>query len=315
MDPYSPTLDPLPSRELAAFVAAVNTGAIGTAADSLSLTQSAVTKRLQSLERRVGLSLLTRSHTGVQATAAGRALYPDAKEALLALARAAETLHAEKAAVGQRLSLAASHTIGAFLLPSWLAAFTANAPATEPRVTVTNTAGVLSAVNAEGVEIGLLPDPTPHGELEILHLGYDELVVVVAATHPWARRRTIAPSELCSEPFVTREQGSGTRAAAIRAASSLGVELKPTHETSSTEALKRTVARGGFTIMSTFALSDERAAGQLSTLRLTGTPLRRELCAIRHRASAPQRTAAQFWSWLADVVIDARRPSQPGITR
>lgn len=54
--------------------------------------------------------------------------------------------------------------------------------------------------------------------------------------------------------------------------------------------------------MSTFALSDERAAGQLSTLRLTGTPLRRELYAIRRRASTPRRTATQFWSWLADLV-------------
>jgi len=305
VDPYPPALEPLPSRELAAFVAVVESGGIGAAADSLSLTQSAVTKRLQSLERRVGLSLLTRSHTGVQPTAAGSALYPDAKQALLALARAARTLHAEKSASEQRLTLAASHTIGTFLLPTWLAAFTSTAPATEPQVTITNTAAVLSAVRARDVDVGFLPDPAPHEELEILHLGCDELVVVVAQAHPWARAGTIAPSELSSEPFVTREQGSGTRAAAIRAARCLGVELKPAHETSSIEAVKRTVARGGFTIMSELALGDERSAGQLRTLRLTGTSLRRELCAVRRRASTPEHTATQFWSWLADAVADA----------
>ena len=139
----------------------------------------------------------------------------------------------------------------------------------------------------------------------MIHLGYDELVVVVAAAHPWARRRTIAPSNLSSEPFVTREPGSGTRATAIGAARSLGVELKPTHETNSTEALKRTVARGGFTIISALALGDERSAGELSTLRLTGTSLRRELCAVKHRGHTPNHTATRFWSWLTDAVADS----------
>jgi len=304
VDPDRTALEPLPSRELAAFVAAVETGAIGAAADSLSLTQSAVTKRVQSLERRVGLSLLTRSHTGVQPTAAGSTLYPDAKQALLALARAANTLQSEKVTGEQRLSLAASHTIGAFLLPSWLAAFTATAPATEPQVSVTNTAGVLSALHAHEVDIGFLPDPAPDEELETIHLGHDELVVVVAATHPWARTRTIAPSELSSEPFVTREQGSGTRAAAIQAVRSLGVELKPAHETSSTEALKRTVAGGGFTIISALALGDERSAGPLHALRIKGTSLRRELCAVKQRDSTLQHTATRFWSWLTDAMPD-----------
>jgi DNA-binding transcriptional LysR family regulator len=301
MHASKPTLEPLPSRELAAFVAAVETGAIGAAADSLSLTQSGVSKRVQSLERRVGLSLLTRTHTGVQPTAGGRALYPDAKEALLVLARAANTLQSERVSGEQRLSLAASHTIGALLLPSWLAAFTATASATEPQVSVTNTAGVLSAVHAHEVDIGFLPDPEPDEQLEMIHLGYDELVVVVAATHRWAHTPTVAPSELASEPFVTREQGSGTRATAIRAARALGVDLKPTHETNSTEALKRTVARGGFTIISALALDDNRSSRPLRALRLTGASLRRDLRAVKPRGGRAGQRATQFWSWLAEA--------------
>jgi DNA-binding transcriptional LysR family regulator len=309
VDPLHPPLEPLPSRELAAFAAAVDAGAIGAAADSLSLTQSAVSKRLQSLERRVGVSLLTRSHTGVHPTAAGSALYPDAKEVLQTLARAAQALHSARAACEHRLSLGASHTIGEYLLPSWLAAFTTTSPATRPHVTVTNTEGVMRAVHAHDVDIGFIPDPALREELETLRLGADELVVVVAATHPWTRARTVTPSQLASEPFVTREEGSGTRAAAIRAARAVGVQLKPMHETSSTEALKRTVARGGFTIMSALALHDERSAGQLRSLRLKGTSMRRELYAVKHRARAPGQTAARFWSWLKHAVAEAATPT------
>ena len=60
--------DPLSGRELAAFVTAVESGTVQGAADALALTQSAATKRLQALERRVGYPLLERTAQGVRAT-------------------------------------------------------------------------------------------------------------------------------------------------------------------------------------------------------------------------------------------------------
>ncbi len=246
--------EPLPSRELAAFVAAVDAGTIGAAADSLSLSQSAVTKRLQSLERRVGHSLLARSHTGVQPTEAGSAFYPDAKAALSSLARAAEILDGERTASERRLSLAASHTIGTFLLPGWLTAFTAADGPAAPHVSVVNSGAVLAAVHNREVDIGFLPDPPALDHLDAIYVGQGrELVVVVGCGHRWARARSVTPSQLTSEPFFTREEGSGTRTASLASLRRLGVELHPDLETSSTEALKRTLRGGGFTIMSSLA--------------------------------------------------------------
>ena len=298
VDPSVPELEPLPSRELAAFVAAVDTGGIGAAADSLSLTQSAVTKRIQSLERRLRTTLLQRSHSGVRPTAAGRALYPDANQGLLALARAAEALQHQRIAGERRLSLAASHTIGTFLLPRWLAAFKTTAPAARPSVSVVNSDGVLAAIHAHDADIGFVPDPAPHDGLDLLHVGDDELVVVVGTSHRWARSGRVTPSQLASEPFLTREEGSGTRAAGIQALRSLGIELQPQLQTSSIEVLKRTVVGGGFTIMSALAIGDERSANQLQALRVKGASMHRELFAIKRRAGRLEHTALQFWSWL-----------------
>src|SRR6185312_13685197 len=86
------TPDPLSGRELAAFVAAVDAHTLHAAADTLALTQSAVTKRVAALERRVGQKLLERGRSGVRPTAAGRALYPEARAALAALERARRAL-------------------------------------------------------------------------------------------------------------------------------------------------------------------------------------------------------------------------------
>ncbi|MEN0015159.1 MAG: LysR family transcriptional regulator, partial [Solirubrobacteraceae bacterium] len=63
--------DPVAGSELAALVASVQAGSVHGAADLLNLTQSAVTKRLQRLETRLGVQLLVRSARGVLLTPAG----------------------------------------------------------------------------------------------------------------------------------------------------------------------------------------------------------------------------------------------------
>ncbi len=302
--------EPLPSRELAAFVAAVDAGTVSAAADSLSLSQSAVTKRLQSLERHVGRALLTRSHAGVQPTTAGRELYDDAKAALSTLEHAAEALERGRAASERHVSLAASHTIGTFLLPAWLTAFGADGPA-KPQISVVNSGQVLAAVRGREVDIGFLPDPPALDHLDALYVGRDELVVVVGRGHRWAGAQSIAPSELTAEPFFAREEGSGTRTASLASLRGLGVELHPDLETTSTEALKRTLRGGGFTIMSSLAISEEMLSEQLHPILLEDLRLHRRLFAVRRQDSRPRGAARRFWSWLR-ANCEPEDPSRTG---
>jgi DNA-binding transcriptional LysR family regulator len=297
VDPSALGREPLPSRELAAFVAAVEAGTIGAAADSLTLSQSAVTKRLQNLESQVGCALLVRSHRGVEPTAAGEALYPEAKAALASLARAAEAVEADRAAGEGRLRIAASQTIGSFLLPRWLAAFEAIAAASS-RVTVVNSEAVIEAVRDHEADIGFLPDAASLGGLDALEVGQDELVVVVGREHSWARTDSVTPAQLDSEPFFTREEGSGTRAASLAGLRELGVELHPSLETSSTETLKLAVRHGGFTIMSSLAIAEEICRDQLHPLRLKGACLGRRLFAVRRRDVPMTGATRRFWAWL-----------------
>jgi DNA-binding transcriptional LysR family regulator len=100
------------------------------------------------------------------------------------------------------------------------------------------------------------------------------------------------------EPFFTREEGSGTRAAAIEAIRSLGVELQPQLVTGSTEALKQAVLPEGFTINSSLAIDDERPANQLRAIRIKGAGLRRALYAVKCRDRRLRHAAPHFWSWL-----------------
>jgi DNA-binding transcriptional LysR family regulator len=289
--------DPLPGRDLAAFVTAVESGTVQGAADALHLTQSAATKRLQALERRVGRALFERGSHGLRPTAAGGVLYPLAREALAVLERAETAVRSPDNA--PLLSIHASRTIGVTLLPEWLASFRATAPPCRVSAAVTNSEEVVHAVRDGAAEIGFIEGPAASlPGLRELVVAHDEIRVIVASDHPWARRREVALSALAGEPLLAREVGSGTRAVATARFADAGVHLQPALEVSSAEALKRAVLSGGFTVLSERVVAGEIAAGTLVAVAVPGVDLRRSLRAVRRARPAPQGPARAFWLWL-----------------
>lgn len=293
--------EPLSGRDLAAFVAAVETANVHGAADALGLTQSAVSKRIAALERRAGVELLQRGRLGVRPTTAGRLLYPEAKHALAALARAAAVTERVQETRRHELRLAASHTIGEFLLPAWLADFrAANADELHAQVDVVNSTGVLAAVRERSVEIGFVEGLDSLDGLEHLDLMRDELVVVVAPGHRWTRRRAVAPEELAREPYLSREADSGTRAVATAALRSHRVTLEPALETPSTQGLKRAVLSGGFTVLSRVTVQAETQARTLAALPVASVELHRQLRAVRRAGAAADGAPRALWRWLRE---------------
>jgi DNA-binding transcriptional LysR family regulator len=304
--------DPVASGELAAFLAAYEAGTVQGAADALTLTQSAVTKRIQSLERRLGAALFARGRLGVTPTELGRTIYPPAKEALAQLATVALAAEAARAGDHGDLRLSASLTIGEFLLPAWLSAFRAQEPGLHPQLEVVGSTAVLAAVRDRRAAIGFVEgEATPDG-FESLVVARDALVLAIAPDHPWARRATVPIGALATGAggaYLTRERDSGTRAVATAALAAHGIELTPALEVASIQGLKRMITSGGFSLLSRLAIADEVRAGTLVACELASVDLSRELRAVRlaRRGSAggdpaitSGRAARRFWSWLAE---------------
>ncbi len=290
--------NPLAGGELAAFVAAVEAGSVHGAADTLQLTQSAVTKRLQALERRIDGRLLERGRFGARPTDLGRAVYPAAKGALQALGEVAGVVERSRAGGGMDLRLSASHTIGEYLVPGWLAAFRLHRPEIHPQLEIVNSPGALDAVREQRSDIAFVEGLDPLDGLDAVTVARDELAVVVSADHAWARRRGVALGDLHSEPYLTREAASGTRAVATTVLAQAGVELAPSLQAASLQSLKRALTGGGFTLISRLTVEAEQRDGTLVGLPIRGLGLERELRAVRRRRPAPTRAARAFWRWL-----------------
>ena len=296
----APPTDPLAAAGLAAFVAVFEATTVHGAADALNLTQSAVTKRLQALERRAGVELFERGRFGMRPTGAGRLLYPEAKQALAALDHAQAVLDGHREIAGRALSLAASHTIGEFLLPGWLGEFRRLEPGMRAQIEILNSAAVLDAVRARHAPIGFVEGVDMLEGFESVVVARDTIVVVVAAGHPWARLRSIDPHRLAEEPYITRESGSGTRAVAQDALARVGVEPSPTLETASLQSIKRALLDGGYSLLSPLAVDAERREGSLCAIPLRGASLSRELRAVHDRRTHLTGLPRRFWSWLCE---------------
>jgi DNA-binding transcriptional LysR family regulator len=291
--------DPLSSRELAAFAAAVETGSVQGASEALDLTQSATTKRIQALERRLGVSLLVRGRHGVRPTDEGMALYPEARRGLDALALAEQAVAGRRAA--RPLRIAASHTVGEALLPTWLTAFRAELPGVHPQVDVINSPGAIAAVREDRADVGFVEGLDPLDGLDTEVVARDQIVLVVATGHRWANRRAVNPRELAGGRWISRESGSGTRAVATAALAKVGVELSPDLSLASLEGVKRSLAAGGFALISALALEPDLAAGRLVTVPLKDLRIERSLIAVRRAGGHPTEQARRFWSWLPSV--------------
>ncbi|MBJ7332488.1 MAG: LysR family transcriptional regulator [Solirubrobacteraceae bacterium] len=301
--------DPLSGPGLAAFVAAIEAGTVQGAAETLELTQSAVTKRIQALERRVGVPLFLRDHGGLQLTDAGRVLYPEARQALAALRHAADAVAAHRGKAGHELRLSASPTIGEVLLPGWLAAYRDRDPAMRAIVDIATSTSVLRAVRRGEAEIGFVEGTDPLDGVEARTLVEDELVVVITADHPWARRRAIAAADLTALGYVARETGSGLRAVADAGLHAVGVELVPELEMASTQGVKHALDRGTFALLSTLAVAGDQRAGTLRAVPLGDADLSRKLRAVRRARARRSETAASFWRWLSRAASPARSAS------
>lgn len=290
-----PLPEPIPDlHALDLLVSVGERGSIRAAAQAHGITQPAASMRMRSLERVLGLSLLERSPTGSRLTPAGQA----ATEWAGAVLQTVRTLQAGAAALrddkASHLKIAASLTVAEYLLPRWLQLLSADHTEVAVSLEMGNTAHVGALVDGGAVALGFIEGARPPGRLRSREICADELVVVVARRHPWARRRRpITAGELAASPLILRERGSGTREVLDRALDARGMAVRASMEMGSTTAIKAAVAAGGSPgVLSALAVATERRQGSLVVVPCHDMELGRVIRAI-WRSDQPLTGAAQ----------------------
>ncbi|QBR03702.1 LysR family transcriptional regulator [Paraburkholderia pallida] len=280
---------------LAAFFAVVETGSVTAASQRLHISQPALTREIRELEERFGVVLFDRLPRGMQPTEAGR-LLADYAAQIFSLARNAETAVSEFAGLSRgHLALAASRTIGVYVLPPILNEYRQLYPGITVDAAITNTEDVEDAMLTHERQIGLIEGPYDTATFDAALIGRDELIAVASATNPLARVERLTAQAIGHGELVMREPGSGTRVVIEQAYAERGFELEPKLSVGSPEAIKRLLTLGtAVAWISRHIVAEELAAGTLVQLPVPDLKIERDLNLIWRKAHVLSPSARAF---------------------
>ncbi|SDD43838.1 LysR family transcriptional regulator [Nocardioides lianchengensis] len=269
------------------LVAVGRTGSIGGAARETGISQQAASERLRGIEAQTGLTLLRRGPRGSELTASGVAVTEWAAR-LIELTDEIETaILGLRGEHSRELSVWASMTIADGLMPRWLVQLRdrqvreGGSPAAVS-LTAANSHQVEDAVRNGTAHVGFVEGVDRPLHVRSIVVAHDELVLVVAADDPLARRRTAMTAEEIAElPLTSREPGSGTREVVERALAEAGVAMhESVVELTTTTAVRGSVLAGGApAFLSRRVIQRDVESGHLAVIRTT-VDLRREFRAI-----------------------------------
>ncbi|MGA1844504.1 MAG: selenium metabolism-associated LysR family transcriptional regulator [bacterium] len=285
-------------RQLEVFYHVARLKSFSKAGRVVGLTQPSVSGSVSSLEQALGLKLFNRMGREVCLTQPGKVLFPYAQKILALRRDAVQQLESLGRLEQGSLMIGASSIPGEYLLPRLIQGFSARYPGIFCTLKVSDSRKVMQALLDHEVEIGVVG--TRGGPPGILFepLVEDRMVVCCAGNHPWAGRDAVSPEELLTQPFLMREEGSGTRREIEMQLSSAHIDVKGLRvvaEMGSTEAIKQAVKAGyGITILSEISVRDLEAAGTVRSLHIQGIPLVRHFFIAELKARIPSPAHRYF---------------------
>lgn len=265
---------------LRAFAALARRGSFSAAGEELVISQPAVSKHIAELEAELGTQLVIRGSRRIRLTPAGEFVADHVERAEALVAQAARGARSLAGAETGRLAIATSGT-GMYLAIDAIAAFHAAHPRVELDVQIGTSEPIVELVRAHRAELAIVGGFTAARDLDSETLVEDDIAIVAA---PAVARAKPTLRDLEALTWISREEGSSTRAAFEAAWRDLGITPAQRISLPSWEAVKLTVAKGaGVTGISRYAVMPELAAGTLAIVKVPGWRVRRHFSLIHSR--------------------------------
>jgi DNA-binding transcriptional LysR family regulator len=257
------------------------------AAEELHMTQPAVTFQVRQLEEYFNTRLFDRTHNKVSLTPAGERVAEFAERIFDLYAEMESGVRDLTGEISGALTIGASTTIAEYMLPALLGEFKNQYPDINLRLKVSNSEGIVSMVEHNVIDLGVVESAVNNKNLIVEVCHEDQLVLVAAPDHELVKRGgKVNASDIVRYPFVSREEGSGTRDVVMQYLMEHKVspgDMTFSLELGSPEAIKGAVEAGmGITILSRSIIGKELKLNMLVELPLD-PPLVRPFSFVRQR--------------------------------
>lgn len=259
--------------QLRVFEASVRLGSLARAAEELHMAPPTASVQIKKLTETVGSQLLEQVGKRMYPTDVGRRVYNGCNEVFRALESLEDALDEMRVLGTGHLSIAVTST-ARYFAPRLLGQFAQRHPGIRTSLHIDNSGALMERLHRNEDDLYLVADPPAAGDMIVQTIVPNPLVVLARADHPLAGEHNIAFARLAQEPFLMREDGSGTRSATLKVFARHGLAPKTRMELSSNEAIREAILTGlGVSILSRYTLGIEPEPTGLACLDVEGFPL------------------------------------------
>lgn len=290
---------PFSLDQLRILKAIADEGSFKRAADSLFVSQPAISLQIQNLEKQLAVPLFDRGGRKAQLTEAGNLLLAYGEKIITLCQETCRAIEDLQNLQGGTLIVGASQTTGTYLLPRMIGLFHQKYPYVSVQLQVHSTRRTSWAVANGQVDLAIIGGEVPselQDVLEIIPYAQDELALIIPPNHPFAEQETIAKDDLYNLNYITLDSQSTIRKVLDQVLSRCDInttELKVEMELNSIEAIKNAVQSGlGASFVSVTAIEKELKMGIIHRAHIDGVEIQRTLSVIvnsnRYRSKAAE---------------------------
>nr|AFR24759.1 LysR-like transcriptional regulator [uncultured Pelagomonas] len=300
---------PYTLEQLVILRAVAKGGSFKNAAQSLFLTQPAVSLQIQNLEKQLKTNLFDRTKKQIELTEAGTLLLRYSNRILALCEESSRVLDDLSELQSGKLVIGASQTTGTYLMPKIIGLFQQKYPNINVQLNVDSTRKVAWHLMNRQVDIGIVGGKIPKELRKILEITpyvEDELALIVPPSHPYVKLECIKKEDLYDLKFISLNSYSTIRTVVDDTLSKNGIDvtrLKVEMELNSIEAIKNAVQSSlGAAFVSVSAITKELELNLLNCVRIEDVKINRKLCIIlnpnRYKSKASENFTKEILTLL-----------------
>ncbi len=284
-------------RQLEILLAVHDHGSISGAAKALFLTQPTVSVQMRKLADAIGTPLYKISNRELVFTEEGLELLKTAVEVLDSFSRLDRSLGTMRSVKSGTLRLAVV-TTSQYFIPHLLGPFCERFPDIDVQMKVGNRQKTIERLK-QGVDDFYVFSHPPHdSETDSIEFLDNPLVAIAYKGHPLTKKKKLTLKDLRAEPFLMREQGSGTRHAIEEFLRSHDESLNIKMTMESNEAIKHSVmSKLGISILSAHTLTYGGKSG-LAQLDVRDLPIHAHWFFVWSKAKRQTQIASEFLQYV-----------------
>lgn len=289
-------------RKLEVFCKVIEYKSFTKAAQWALISQPTVSEHIRNLEEQLGQKLIDRMGRKVEATPVGQLLYTYAQKIIRLQQESLQAIEVFSGHLVGKVKVGSSTIPGTYILPQSMVRFFRKYSDVQVDINISNSRTIAQKVIDGTYDIGIIGARWNDKLLEWAEIYHDSLVVAVPPKSPLAGKTSVGVDELTNQPFLFREQGSGTRKVVAQILETYNLREKNLNEVAqlgSTAAVKEGVKAGlGISILSRMAVAEDVKNGTLVALDVEGVKMERSFYLIQRKNRELSPVAEVFASFL-----------------